>query len=213
MASDVLTGPETVADLIEQLGVPPERIRMNPLPGEATERDVIEAEHRFGRLCELVDGVLVEKAMGFFESRLEFILVQWLGIYLDGNPLGLGLTSSGPLRVGSQIRLPDLSFFFWDRFPDRRLPEGQILEMCPDFAVEVLSPSNTAKEMARKRDELFAQCCQLVWEIDPASKSIEVFQQNAEPVVFDKDATVTAAPVLPGFVFKVGDLFAKAGRA
>ncbi len=213
MASDVLTGPETVADLIEQLGVPPERIRMNPLPGKATERDVIEAEHRYNRLCELVDGVLVEKAMGFFEARLAHILGHWLESHLDTNPVGLSIGADALLRMGRQIRLPDLSFFFWNRFPDRTLPEGQVLKMCPDFAVEVLSPSNTAKEMSRKRDELFAQCCQLVWEVDPPTKSIEVFQPNAEPVVFNNNDTVTAAPVLPGFAFKVGDLFTKGGRA
>jgi tRNA A37 methylthiotransferase MiaB len=53
---------ETVADLLESLGdIPPERIRMRPLPGTATEDDVLAVHASEKRLCELVDGVLVEK--------------------------------------------------------------------------------------------------------------------------------------------------------
>jgi hypothetical protein len=51
---------ETVADLLESLGdIPPERIRMRPLPGTATEDDVLAVHASEKRLCELVDGVLV----------------------------------------------------------------------------------------------------------------------------------------------------------
>ena len=59
----------TLADFWTHLGgIPPERIRMSPLPGTATEKDVVEAESRAGRICELIDGVLVEKTMGYRES-------------------------------------------------------------------------------------------------------------------------------------------------
>jgi hypothetical protein len=59
----------TVADLLEHLGgVSPARVRFQPWPGTATVRDVIAVHDAENRLCELVDGVLVEKAMGFDES-------------------------------------------------------------------------------------------------------------------------------------------------
>jgi hypothetical protein len=57
---------ETLADLLKQLGdVAPERVRFRPLPGTAREQDVLDVQAREDRLCELVDGVLVEKGMGF----------------------------------------------------------------------------------------------------------------------------------------------------
>ena len=73
---------ETLADLLDRLGgVPPERIRFRPYPGTATEADVLAAlEAPDKRLYELVDGVLVEKAMGSSES----ILAAWLMVILDG---------------------------------------------------------------------------------------------------------------------------------
>ena len=62
---------ETLADLLEQLGgIAPERVRFRPAPGTAIEKDVLEVQTHEDRLCELVDGVLVEKAMGWRESIL-----------------------------------------------------------------------------------------------------------------------------------------------
>ncbi|HEV3167670.1 MAG TPA: hypothetical protein VGZ22_26940 [Isosphaeraceae bacterium] len=72
---------ETVADLIEHLGgIPARRVWLRPAPGTATEADVIAIEERENRLCELVDGVLVEKDMGFLESFLALELGRLLGI-------------------------------------------------------------------------------------------------------------------------------------
>jgi hypothetical protein len=62
---------ETLADLLEQLGgIAPDRVRFRPAPGTATEKDVLAIHDREGRLCELADGVLVEKAVGLRESLL-----------------------------------------------------------------------------------------------------------------------------------------------
>src|SRR5262245_58206432 len=52
----------TVADLLKRLGsIAPDRVRIQPTPGTATEANVIELHDRWNRLFELVDGVLVEK--------------------------------------------------------------------------------------------------------------------------------------------------------
>ena len=66
---------ETLADLQRRLGgVPLERIRCQPPPGAATEDDVLRCLDSGRAICELVDGVLVEKATGFTESRLAAVL-------------------------------------------------------------------------------------------------------------------------------------------
>ena len=59
----------TMADLHQRLGgIPLERILARPCPGTATEADVVRLNETENRLAELVDGVLVEKAIGFYES-------------------------------------------------------------------------------------------------------------------------------------------------
>ncbi len=63
--------PPTLDELVERLGgIPLSRILAHPAPGMATEADLLEAERRYDRIYELVDGVLVEKAMGIRESIL-----------------------------------------------------------------------------------------------------------------------------------------------
>jgi hypothetical protein len=59
----------TIADLLESLGgTSAHRVRFQPYPGPATERDVLELHDRENRLCELVDDTMVEKLMTFDES-------------------------------------------------------------------------------------------------------------------------------------------------
>ena len=73
MTTGALVSPaiETLADLHARLGnVPLQRIRCHPAPGTATEADVLVYPRGEKRLYELVDGVLVEKPMGYYESLL-----------------------------------------------------------------------------------------------------------------------------------------------
>ena len=111
----------TMADLLAALAVPPERILVSPPPGTAIPADVIECNERNDRLVELVDGVLVEKAMGFEESlvaqRISFFLMQ----IVQPRQLGVVAGSDGMIRIAGQVRMPDVAYFSWDRFPDRKL--------------------------------------------------------------------------------------------
>lgn len=63
---------ETVAELLDALGVPPERVRLKPQPGTATEQDVLDIWERQKRICELVEGTLVERASGGRDDELTF---------------------------------------------------------------------------------------------------------------------------------------------
>src|ERR1700722_16946968 len=101
--------PENFAELLEQIGrVPLERIRLKPPPGTATEKDVLRAYSGLERrLCELVDGVLVEKAMGTEEALLASILVQLLWNHVRPRRLGLVLGADGMLRLmPGLVRIP-----------------------------------------------------------------------------------------------------------
>jgi hypothetical protein len=80
---------KTFADLAAKLGdIPADRILVDPPPGLATEEELlrfVEVDHV---LCELVDGVLVEKPMGFEESALALWLGHHLRTYLNEHNLG-----------------------------------------------------------------------------------------------------------------------------
>ena len=91
----------TLADVLQQLGgISPRRVRFRPAPGTASEEDVIKIRDRERRLFELIDGVLVEKVMGSWESVLAIELAGLLRDFLKGRKLG---TLAG--EAGMQERL------------------------------------------------------------------------------------------------------------
>src|SRR4051812_26744567 len=111
----------TLADVLHDLGdISPERIRMRPAPGRATEADLIRIRTHEKRLYELVYGVLVEKGMGAAQSCITSILCCRVGTFVEEHDLGYTMGADGPTRLlEGLVRLPDLSYVSWDRMPAR----------------------------------------------------------------------------------------------
>ena len=147
-----------LGDLQSHLGdIPLERIRLFPPPGMATEDDAHCLRSAAGVLCEVIDGVLVEKALGSYESALAFLLGRLMGPYLDQHPIGILLGADGMLRLApGKSRIPDVSFLSWTRFPNRKVPKDRVWSLAPDLAVEILSEGNTPREIDLKLNEYFA---------------------------------------------------------
>jgi Uma2 family endonuclease len=216
MSQTLIAPPEikTLADLRQRLGdIPLERIWFRPAPGTATEKDVVLADERENRLCELVDGTLVEKAMGFEESRLAGKLLHLVSSYLDKNDLGICIGADGMMRIApGLVRIPDLSFISWDRLPGRESPSEPIPDLAPDLAVEVLSEGNTKLEMARKVREYFDAGVILVWLIDPRKRNVRVFSTAEKSTLVRADQRLDGGAVLPGFVLSLSDLLDRGRR-
>src|SRR5947209_18024624 len=106
-----ITAPRiwTLTDLVAKFGpLPASRILHDPHQGTATEQDVVDIQTREKRLCELVDGVLVEKTMGFFESHVAAILIRFFDTLLDKHDLGILAGADGNLRLGyGLVIIPD----------------------------------------------------------------------------------------------------------
>jgi Uma2 family endonuclease len=199
----------TVADLLQHFGpILFTRIRHDPVPGSATERDVIEIERQEGRLYELVNGVLVEKAMGYAESVLAGWLLTSLNVFLGKNNLGIAAGADGMLRLTSGlVRIPDVSFISWERLPGRRIPREPLPALAPDLAVEVLSANNTKEEMERKLREYFAAGVVLVWYIDPRKRTVRVYTSPDHSKLLRGKQILDGAPVLRGFAMPLPELF------
>jgi Uma2 family endonuclease len=205
----------TLAELLYRLGdVPPERIRMRPAPGTAREQDVIKAlEAADKRLYELVDGVLVEKAMGTREALLAGIILHWLWDFLEQHDLGQPLGADGALRLMPKlVRIPDVSFVSWERLPGRELPDQPIADLVPDLAVEVLSERNTKGEIQRKLRDYFLAGVRLVWVIQPRTQTAEVYRERDRKNRVGKTGVLDGENVLPGFKLALSELFARAHR-
>jgi Uma2 family endonuclease len=202
----------TIAKLLQRLGdIPPERVRLEPAPGTATEADVVRFSEKDDTLYELVDGTLVEKAMGVGESKLGLWLAHQIQSYLDQHDLGELIGSDGFQRLRPNVvRAPDVTFCLWENTSsveeDEANPIGDIV---PDLAVEIVSRSNTPKELSRKRKEYFASGTKLVWQIYPKNRTVEVYTSPARFRTLLIDDTLDGGSLLPGFRLPLRTLFGR----
>ncbi len=203
-------GAWTAVDLVERLGaIPLARVRTTPPPGSATERDVIEIHDRENKLCELLDGTLLEKTMGSFESYLALYLGHLLTAFVTENRLGIVLGADGMLRLApGLVRIPDVSFVSWDRLPGREFPREEIWSLSPDLAIEVISRSNTRQEMTRKLADYFSAGVRQVWYVYPITCEVEVYQSAEKCVTLATKEALDGGDVLPGFQLPLTTLFA-----
>ena len=206
---------ETLADLMEQLGnVPLERIRLHPFPGTATVEDVLRlCDREPKRLCELVDGVLVEKVMGHQESRLAARLIFVLQSYLEEQDLGIVSGADGPHQIlFDQVRFPDVAYIAYDRIPEGADPTTPVPDWIPTIAVEVLSRSNTKAEMTRKLRDYFEAGVELVWYVDPSDRTVRVYHSPESVVTLTEADDLDGENILPGFRLSMRDWFDRASR-
>ncbi len=217
MATAVTTkdAPETLAELLHRLGdIPLERIRLRPYPGTATVKDVAEAlEAVDKRLYELVDGVLVEKAMGLRESVYANRIIGRMEPFVERHGLGFTAGADGAMEIMPDlVRIPDVSFVSWNDVPGEDIPEEPVPELVPRLAVEVISKGNTPKELARKLREYFEAGVRLVWFIYPKTQSAEACTSPTSIRRIGKNQSLDGGDVLPGFKLPLKALFTRSGR-
>ena len=203
----------TAGELLERLGdVPPHRVLVHRA-GSATIADVVRFFEKEGVLCELIEGVLVEKTMGLEESTFAGFVLGLLNVFVIPRNLGKVAGADGTIEIAKDlVRIPDVAFFSWDRLPGRRMPSKPVPNIVPNLAIEIWSRWNTKREMLLKRKDYFAAGVDLVWEIDPRKRTVAVYTSLTHVVVLDIDDTLDGGAVLPGFELKLKDLFAELDR-
>jgi Uma2 family endonuclease len=205
--------PETVAEVWLRAGkVPLDRILMEPAPGTATSDDAVYSKERLDLNCELVNGILVAKTMGYFESKVAAALIYFFHQYLESHPIGEVAGGDGSCdTVDDNVRKPDVSFTSFDRIRKQGKATRTKLPFPPDLAVEVLSPSNTPYEMDTKLSEYFAGGARLVWYIESELKTARVFAAIDQHEDIPVDGALRGGDVLPAFELPLVKLFEKAG--
>ena len=199
------------AQWLHALGdVPLERIIFDPWPGTATEADLLRFVERDKRLCELIDGTLVEKPMGWAEAIVATNISTELNVYARRMNAGVvsGADSTLRMRASGRVRLPDVAFVSSERMPKSAEP---IPTLAPDLAVEVLSESNTAEEISQKLREYFESGTRLAWVVDLPTRSVAVYHAPGQrTALLTQGDHLDGESVLPGFSMLVADAFLNA---
>ena len=200
----------TARELAARVGdVPLSRIRMDdPLPGTATEEDVERLRCAEDRLYELIDGMLVEKAMSDVASILAAELIRLLGNIVRPRQLGWILAPDGYYRLyGARLRAPDVSFARRDQRPQGRPLTKGYSRIAPALAVEIFSPGNTDDEIEQKRHEFFAAGTELFWVVYPDREEVVVWTASDAQHTLRRGDVLDGGTVLSGFSVRVDEIF------
>jgi len=156
----------TAVDLVERFGaIPLHRIVQNPEPGSATEQDVIDLDEHEDRLCELIDGTLVEKTVGAYESFLAAALIRLLGDFVVRNNLGVVLGEAGMMRLAhGLVRIPDVSFISLGRYPPGAC-RASLFPTSSRLGREVISRRNIGRKWTTNSKTISRLACGLVWYV------------------------------------------------
>jgi Uma2 family endonuclease len=108
-------------------------------------------------------------------------------------------------------RRPDVCFFSHAQLATEffQNPEENALEMVPELAIEVTSPTDRSEDQREKVAEYFRAGVRSVWVVYPRLQQVEVYESPTSIRVLSSDDTLFGDPVLPGFQLPLADLFSR----
>src|SRR5215471_15906053 len=154
-------------------------------------------------------GVLVLMApAGGGSSARNLELCRQLANWAAQDGSGIAFDSSaGFILPNGALRSPDAAWVRrarWDALaPAER---ERFVPLCPDFVIELRSPSDRLPPLQRRLREFMRNGAELGWLIDPGRRSVHIYRP-AEPVQTElSPERLSAAPVLPGFVLDLSHI-------
>lgn len=174
------------------------------------------SDAQFHEFCRLNDALQIERtAQGdwrimapasFRTSHLNLRIAVQLGRWAERDGTGLATESSGGFVLpNSAVVAPDAAWIRRERLNAvPREQQERFLPLCPDFVIELLSPSDTLARTQAKMREYLANGLRLGWLIDPFGRQVYVYRRGAELRVLDDPGAVAGDPVLPGFRLDLG---------
>ena len=109
-------------------------------------------------------------------------------------------------KQSKQVRKPDISFIRFGRLPDDEVPDKSI-EVAPDVAVEVISPTDIAEEVEKKLDEYLRAGVRLVWVVYLPTRNVWAYKPDGTAKLYRSSDTLSGEDVLPGLAVPVAELF------
>lgn len=131
-----------------------------------------------------------------------FEIVVQLGIWNKKHNLGVGFDSSTGFKLPNGAnRSPDASWVLKERWEALTQQQRQkFLPLCPDFVVELCSPSDSVKQTQAKMQEYIDNGARLGWLINTKARRVEIYRLNQNVEILEQPATLSGEDVLPGFI-------------
>lgn len=173
-----------------------------------TANDLLTLEAS-GKSTELVRGrLIVREPPGTYHGRVQATLNVLVGSYVRTHALGAVFGQDTGFQIASDpdtVRAPDLAFV--DRARVAEIPRRGYAMLGPDLVAEILSPEDRPGDVLAKVGEWLEAGVRLVWVIDPERRVASVYRDDGSVMTVSSDADVDGEAVLPGFSFRLSELF------
>jgi Uma2 family endonuclease len=161
-------------------------------------------------LYEVIDGQIVELPPMSAEVEIATLLALALGPVIKAQNLGR-LSVEGLFwldRLRKLKRRPDLAFISSEKWPqNKRAPQTEAWDLIPDLAVEVVSQSNKADEIAAKLVDYFRAGVKQVWVIYSVTRQVYVYSSLTSVQILIEPAELEGGDLIPGFRLSLTELF------
>jgi Uma2 family endonuclease len=175
-------------------------------------RPAIElSEDQYFELCQINGELWIERnadgelsimppagsATGDRNSEINMQLRIWAK--QDGSGLVFDSSAGFTLPNGA-TRSPDAAWIArsrWEQVPPEQ--RERFAPICPDFVLELRSPSDTLRDLQDKLEEYLANGARLGWLLDPGPRHVYVYRPGAPVEHLEGQESVSGDPILPGF--------------
>ncbi len=162
-----------------------------------------------GKRFELNEGALVEMTFPSFKhNKVAGRLYVQLELFLREHPLGEAFPSDSGYQLGpATVRGPDISFLRTERMRSLNWDSNDF-DGAPDLAVEVVSRSDSARDLQQKVGQYLEAGAHTVWVIYPDTREIHIFAHDGSVRRIGADGVLEVPELLPGFSVSAHELFA-----
>lgn len=190
----------------------PAALQLGPVSQRISDQEFFEfcrlnRDLRIERTCD--GDIVIMPPTGGTTGNINLSLAVLFGTWAKADGTGLGFDSSTAFRLPNRaIRSPDVAWVRRDRWESLTQDErDKFPPLCPDFVVELRSPSDTPQTLHEKMREYIANGALLGWLIDPIERKVHVYRPPTEVLCLDNPATVSGEPLLRGFVLDLRQLW------
>jgi Uma2 family endonuclease len=136
-------------------------------------------------------------------------LTQQLGNWSDEDGTGIDFDSSaGFILPNGSTRSPDAAWVKLEKWQAIPLEQRRkFAPICPDFVVELRSPSDNLKPLQEKMEEYIENGASLGWLIDRKNRRVYIYRPQVEVECLESPTMVKGESILAGFTLKLAKIW------
>jgi Uma2 family endonuclease len=176
------------------------------------EKDLPATGHTGSPPYDIVDGIEVPRQLGSVANSLTGRIAGLMSEFVEAKALGF-VTTNRIIRLSKDgvPRRCDVLFAERDRI-DPKAADDLCWYLVPNLAVEVVNWTTKWHWIEEKMEDYFAAGVEAVWVVSNRSRRVTVYMSMKNPIVYEGDDSIDAAPVLSGLMIPLESIYAVIGK-